>query len=47
MFQRPGGMFQGLYLSELLQPHTAGAEASKPISFGCYESRLRDTGDTL
>lgn len=22
-------------------------EANKPISFGCYESRLRDTGDTL
>lgn len=30
-FQRPGGMFQGLYLSELLQPYT-GAGAQRPAN---------------
>lgn len=47
-FQTPGGMSQGFYQSELLQPYTgAGAQANKPISFGGYESRLRNIADAL
>lgn len=41
-------MSQWFYQSELLQPYIgAGAQANKPISFGSYESRLRNTADAL